>query len=259
MFHRKPDNSRQIHWKSGATRSNQILQSQTTATAAGADTTLGAIAIDTTTLARFRLTLPPKRTAVLINDMQNDMVSTDGNFYKRAIKDPASISALIDAMTALVQAARAASVPVIFLANTHTTDAMDVSDESLRRYAGTTRKEQIANVPVVEGTRGHKIIDALAPRPDEVVIAKAGQNILQYSMLDKVLRVQRLDSFVLTGLSSYSGVLASSFVMQDIGYRYIVPRQCVGGYDADLHDAAMRLLKSQTVELQDLIAYWKNG
>jgi nicotinamidase-related amidase len=237
----------------GATK---ILQSQTTATVAGADATLGATAIDTTTLARFRSTLPPKRTAVLINDMQNDMLSPDGKFYKRAVEDPASISALIDAVKTLVQAARAAGVPVIFLANTHTTDAMDVSDESLRRYAGTSRKEQITNVPVIEGTRGHKIIDALAPRPDELVITKAGQNIFQYSMLDKVLRVQGLDSFVLTGLSSYSGVLASSFAMQDIGYRYIVPRQCVGGYAADLHDAAMRLLKAQIVELEDLIAYW---
>jgi nicotinamidase-related amidase len=61
---------------------------------------------------------------------------------------------------------------------------------------------------------------------------------------------------VLTGLSSYSGILASSYVMQDNGYRFVVPKQCVTGYDPELHAAAMRLMAPQIVDVHDIVGYW---
>jgi hypothetical protein len=142
-----------------------ILSAQTTGTVVGGNEAGKAMTIDNKTRARLQSTLPTKRTAVLINDVQNDMVAKGGKFYNRAIKDPASISSLIEALSRLPAAARTAGVPIIYLANTHTVGAKDVSDESLRRSGRATLEEAIADVPVIASTWGHHIVDALAPKP----------------------------------------------------------------------------------------------
>ena len=54
-------------------------------------------------------------------------------------------------------------------------------------------------------------------------------------MLDKVLRIHGIETVVLTGVSSHAGILGTVYGLLDCGYYFFIPRECVAGYDPELH------------------------
>jgi biuret amidohydrolase len=200
--------------------------------------------------------LSGQHAAVLVCDAQNDFCSRGGKVYDRAAKRPEVIASFVQELVTLTIAARDAAVKVIFIKNTHLADAADVSTEHMGRLKSTGLASGAAEVSCIQGSWGHQVVDALRPRETDVVIEKSGFNIFQYSMLDKVLRAQGIEGIVLTGISSYAGVLATNFALMDYGYHFIVPRECVTGYDSDLNDAALKIMGPRVVGNAALTALW---
>lgn len=188
--------------------------------------------------------LPPARTALLVHDVQNDFCAPGGKIYDRVPNAAAAIGPFIDHIETLVAAARTAGVRVLYIKNTHLADASDLPDH--RRDA----------VPVIAGTWGHQIVERIAPLAGDIVVEKSGYDFFRFSMLDKVLRARGLDAFVLTGVSTYSGVLASHFALMDLGYTFAVPREAVSGHDTELHEAALRIMGSHVIDLAPLLTIW---
>ncbi len=71
-------------------------------------------------------------------------------------------------------------------------------------------------------------------------------------MLDKVLRIRRIETVVLTGVSTHAGILATAFGLIDHGYEFLIPPECVSGNDPELEAAAMKLLKPHVVSLAEI-------
>jgi len=204
----------------------------------------------------IRDTLDPRSTALLICDVQNDFCSPGGKVFDRAAKQPGIIADFVRQIAELAQSARHGSVKVVFIRNTHLAGAMDVSAEHMQRLKSTRLAATIADVSCIAGSWGHQVVDALKPQDTDIVIDKSGFNIFQYSMVNKVLRAQAIQSVVLTGLSTYAGILATSFALMDYGYHFSVPRECVTGYEPGLHDAAMKILGPHLVNVADVVELW---
>ncbi len=66
----------------------------------------------------------------------------------------------------------------------------------------------IDDIPCIKGTWGHQILHQVAPKPHDIIVDKAAFNDFHNSMLDKVLRIQGVETPILTGVSSHAGVLA---------------------------------------------------
>jgi nicotinamidase-related amidase len=112
------------------------------------------------------------------------------------------------------------------------------------------------DIPCIKGTWGHRIVDELEPPPGDIIIEKGAFDDFHNSMLDKVLRIRRVEAVVLTGVSTHAGILGTTFGLIDHGYYFLVPRECVSGYDPELEAAAMTLLRPHLVGLAEILARW---
>jgi nicotinamidase-related amidase len=206
-----------------------------------------------------RNTRAVQRTCLLISDVQNDYCSPGGKLFDRSNKRPEVIAEFVDQVARLLQSARAAGIKVAFIRNTHLRGGLDVSAERLERLRSATPGATVNDASCIEGTWGHRVVDALDVREDNFVIDKFGYGLFEYSIIDKVLRAHALTDIVLTGIASYGGILAAVPALNDRDYRFTIPRECVAGYDAELHEAAMKLLKPHLVGVADVIAAWTSG
>lgn len=120
----------------------------------------------------------PVRTALVVVDMQNDFVTEGGT-----LRVP-DAQATIPAITALLELARDAGMRVIFTQDTHRD-----GDPEWRIWPEHARA----------GSWGWRIVDALAPGPDETVIEKVRYDAFYGTPLDHLLRVWGVQTLVICG------------------------------------------------------------
>lgn len=132
-----------------------------------------------------RWTINPKRTAIIVVDMQRVFCEPDGAVY---IPDAAKV---VDPILRILDAGRKADVPVIYLRHVVRGDGSDTGrmrdlypgvDEILDR-----------NLPSVQ------IIDALTPQPRDIVVDKLFFSGFHNTDLDTILRARDVDTIVITG------------------------------------------------------------
>src|SRR5687767_5377707 len=99
------------------------------------------------------------KTALLIIDMQNDVAHPDGRMF---IRDAAG---RLSAMTAVLEAFRAAGAPVVHVVRSHREDGWDAEMFRQPSY-------QADRGAFVEGSWGRVIADRLSPEAGEPIVIK---------------------------------------------------------------------------------------
>jgi nicotinamidase-related amidase len=200
--------------------------------------------------------LHPRHTALLIHDMQNDFCAPGGKVYRRAAKRPETIAAVIEEVAKLTSAAREAGVTIVYLQQMHLPNRADIPKSHVNHLKKNGLADAAEDVACIRGTWGHQIIDALTPVPSDIVVDKGAFNDFYSSLLDKVLRVQGIETTVLTGVSSHSGVMGTFFGVHDHGYELFIAREGVMGYDAAMHEAAMTIYRPHTLGIAEIMDAW---
>lgn len=124
------------------------------------------------------LTVDPGSTAVVVVDMQNDFVREDGSLTVPGAAES------VAAIRRLIGWARDSDVPVLYTQDTHTE-----GDPEWEIWPRHTEK----------GTDGWKIVDELAPRPDEQVFRKVRYDGFYGSGLDHHLRWLGVETLIICG------------------------------------------------------------
>lgn len=99
-----------------------------------------------------------------------------------------------------------------------------------------------AIVPVTDP--GYGMVPELLPLPGEPVVNKTAQGAFNSSDIDQVLRQRGIRTIIATGMYTNHCVMATCIGAADAGYRVIVPEDAVGSFRPDLHEDALRLMKS---------------
>lgn len=115
--------------------------------------------------------------AVLVIDMVNDFV-TGAIECERAQR-------IIPPLQALLDGARAAEVPVIYVSDAHLSSDFEID---------------LWGEHAMKGTEGAEIISALAPAPDDIVLEKRTYSAFYDTGLDQLLRSLDVHTLYLTGL-----------------------------------------------------------
>jgi nicotinamidase-related amidase len=151
--------------------------------------------------------------------------------------DPASplacpLEEVVDAIAALLAAARQAAAPVVFTTVEY--------GEAEKAVAKTFIDKIPALLTLERGSRWVEIDPRIAPCPDEPVLVKLFASAFFGTALGSLLAAHGCDSVVVTGASTSGCIRATVVDAIQHGYRPIVPREAVGDRDPAAHDQALR-------------------
>ncbi|MFL5798671.1 MAG: cysteine hydrolase family protein [Actinomycetota bacterium] len=173
----------------------------------------------------------PAAAALVVVDVQNDFCH-DGGAFARMGRDVEPIRGMVPRLQELIDSARTAGVPVIFLAYTQS-DATE-SDVLVEQ-----RSRGRAGLPYCrEGTFGVELYE-VAPKPGEAVIAKRRYSGFVGTDLDVILRSTGRRTLVMTGIATNGCVEATARDGFMLDYYIVMVDDCCACYSADLHQATL--------------------
>ncbi|WP_417516595.1 isochorismatase family cysteine hydrolase [Minwuia sp.] len=185
--------------------------------------------------------LVPDQSALLFIDVQNFGAERKGGEYADA--DPAHFDAkygwffshfeghVLPNMQRLRGACRRAGIEVMY--TTIESLTRDGRDRSL--------DYKITGFNVPKGSWDAKVIDALAPTDDEIVIPKTSSSVFISTNIDYVLRNLGVRQLVISGLLTDQCVDSAVRDACDMGYLVTVVTDACATHSAERHAASLRL------------------
>jgi ureidoacrylate peracid hydrolase len=183
-----------------------------------------------------RLAIDPRRTAVIVVDMQNDF-GAEGGMFARAGIPIADIESVVDPIALVLRAARRAGMRVIYLTMQFEPDLSNAGAPDSPNFlkhkalgvgdvvaAPDGRKSRT----LVEGTWGTKILPNLTPEEGDIVVAKHRYSGFFETDLDAILRGHGIESLVFTGCTTsvcVDSTLRDAFYRD---YRCLLLSDCTG-------------------------------
>ncbi|WP_195908146.1 cysteine hydrolase family protein [Nostocoides sp. HKS02] len=198
----------------------------------------------------------PRHCALLVIDMQNDFLHPEGKARKEGNRDLGPMVEIVPRQAALIDAARQAGVPVVFVMQTTLPAGASNSDvwieaRSRARYSGVDM--------CLEGSWGQEIIDELTPKPEDHLVRKYRYSGFVGTNLDLILRSLDRRTVVLAGTSTNVCVEATAWDAFHHGYYTVYAADACASWDMSLHEAALRTAATRyaTVEtVQDILDVW---
>lgn len=191
--------------------------------------------------------IAPGRTALLAIDMQVDFASPEG----LSAQWGQDLSAVPDALAAagrLVEAARAAKVPVIFVGLFTTEDSDSAAWDERSRRRGLDPDEGPALCRA--DSKGSAFVDP-RPAPDEPVFRKTRYSPFWDTDIDASLRAMGVDTLVLAGLTTECCIDSTARDAFNHDYHVFVAADACAAYEPDLHAVALKMLDLNTAILTD--------
>jgi ureidoacrylate peracid hydrolase len=151
--------------------------------------------------------LDPATTAVIVVDMQNAYASK-GGYVDEAGFDVAPAAAVIDQVGKVVETARAAGMPVIFLQNGWDAGYAEAGTPQSPNYHKSNALKTMRARPELAGqflARGgwdYELVDALKPQDGDIRVHKPRYSAFFNSQLDSILRARGIRTLVFTGIAS---------------------------------------------------------
>jgi flavin reductase (DIM6/NTAB) family NADH-FMN oxidoreductase RutF/nicotinamidase-related amidase len=152
--------------------------------------------------------------------------------------------AAVAAICELLEAAREASIPVIY--------TTVVVGQKERREAEHFLRKMPALLSVAEDPAWSRVDQRIEPLPNEPVLEKIYPSAFCGTPLATLLAGARVDTVIVTGMSTSGCVRASVVDVLQHGYRPVVPREAVADRDDYAHVAALRDLELKYADVMPL-------
>lgn len=192
------------------------------------------------------LAFDPKRTALVIIDMQRDFLEP-GGFGETLGNDVTRLQSVISPLSDLLRCARDLRMFVIHTREGHRADLSDAPPAKLARGAPSLRIGAPGPMGriLVRGEPGHDIVPALSPEAGEPVVDKPGKGAFFATDLHVILQNRGIDTLIVCGVTTEVCVHTTVREANDRGYRCIVPADCCGSYFPEFHEVGLRMIKAQ--------------
>lgn len=197
--------------------------------------------------------LAPGGSALVLIDMQNDFCAAGGYIDVVAGKDVSAGASLVPTLQALMDAARVAGVPVIWVRADYSFDKIPPSMAVVSQARGITAE------CCKPGTWGAEWF-GIAPLPGETIVTKHTYSGFANTDLNAVLQQLKVQSVVFGGVTTQVCVESTVRDAHSAGYFCIVPHDAVASHTASLHDAALtniRFFLGDVCAASDVLAAWR--
>jgi len=183
------------------------------------------------------ISIDPNRCAVVAVDMQNDFCHRDGH-YGRSGENISKFVAAIDPVSGLITRARSAGATIAFTRLVYDPKAGAIE----LRHAIKPRNWIPKGQRLRPGSWGAAVIDALAPRAEDIIVDKPAYSAFEATDLEGRLRQRGVTTLILCGVVTYACVLATAFSAFDKGFDILLARDAIGSWNDELGDATCRIV-----------------
>jgi ureidoacrylate peracid hydrolase len=185
----------------------------------------------------------PRQTTLLFIDVQNFCATRDGGEYKDLPPDEferklgyyfkSLETRVVPNMQRLQAACRKAAIEVMY--TTIESLTKDGRDRSL--------DYKITGFNVPRGSRDGKVIDAIKPAEDEIVIPKTSSSVFISTNIDYVLRNLGTRYLVISGVVTDQCIESAARDACDLGYLVTVATDACTTYSQERHDSSLQAIK----------------
>lgn len=179
-----------------------------------------------------KLSLDPKKTAVIVVDMQNAFMDKAGSLARMGVPTERTLLP-VPHIQRVLERARALGMPVI---HTRMVLRKDFADIGILGKVFPPLREL---GHCAEGSWDGEFVPAMQPRPNEIVISKNRFSSFFETNLDTTLRCLGVDTLVVTGIATnicVEGTVRDAFYRD---YRVIVPREATASYTEAMEAGAI--------------------
>lgn len=177
------------------------------------------IFMDMSTMSSPGLALDPARTALLVMDLQADIVPRLGD----------AAAPLLARTAGLIATARRARLPVVYVVVGFRPGYPEVSPRNASFSAIMKTGRMIVTTP------GADIAPEVRPEDGDAVVVKHRVSAFAGTDLEMLLRARGVDTLVLAGIATSGVVLSTVRHAADADYRLVVVGDCCADMDAEVH------------------------
>ncbi len=201
-------------------------------------------------------TIDPRKTAVIVVDMQNDFVAPGAPLLSQQAQD------MVPRLAETLQTCRGQGMRVIYTAHVHRRDGSDMGlyDDLYPPIADRSA--------LVDETTGGDIYKPLAPQPGEHVIKKHRYSAFFATDLDLILREWGIETVIITGTTTENCCHATARDAMFHNYKVVFLSDATGTFDypdvgygamsaQEVHQATLTILAFSTAHVmtcQELLA-----
>jgi nicotinamidase-related amidase len=204
----------------------------------------------------------PAHAALVVVDMQRDFCEPGGAFDRLGV-DISMYPEMIPRVARLIEGARRAGVPIVFIQMTTLPGRRMDSPAQLRfnlrlHLASNDEGEPLRYA--ADGSRGQEILPELKPAESDLFVKKWRSSAFWGTNLDMLLRSNGIQSLLVTGCTTEGCVESTARDALFNDYYVVIVSDCVASDDRAQHDASMLLMKHRfdLATSDDLLGVW-NG
>jgi len=160
--------------------------------------------------------LDPARTALIIQDLQNDIIMEGGAFADSGAPAHAASQNVVENVKGVAAVARAAGVPII-----HIHYIVEAGAAGLKLNAPLFQGVKESDA-LVRGSWGAAPVPGLEPQEGDHVVEKTRMNGFYNTILDNLLRGYGTETLVITGAWTNMSIEHTSRHGADAGYEIVV-------------------------------------
>jgi gluconolactonase len=179
------------------------------------------------------LTLDADRCALIIQDLQNDVMMDGGAFADTGAPGHAKEQNVVENVKALAETCRSKGIPVI-----HVHYIVEDGSPGLKVNAPLFAGVKDSNA-LVRGTWGAAPAEGLEPQDGDFVVEKMRINAWEGTRLEHLLKGLGRDTIIVTGAWTNMSVEHTSRTGADKGYFIVVPEDGCSTMNADWHNASI--------------------
>jgi gluconolactonase len=179
------------------------------------------------------LQLDPKRSALIIQDLQNDVIIEGGAFADSGAPAHATAQNVVGNVADLAAACRSAGVPVI-----HVWYIVEEGAAGLKQNAPLFQGVKEADA-LVRGTWGAAPAEGLEPQDGDHIVEKMRMNGFYETRLDILLRGLGADTIIVSGAWTNMSIEHTARHGADAGYEVVVPSDGTSTTGDEWQDAAL--------------------
>jgi biuret amidohydrolase len=194
----------------------------------------------------FDFAFDPRRTALVMIDMQRDFIEP-GGFGESLGNDVSLLGRVVAPARELLDWARGSGFFVVHTRECHRPDLSDCPPSKRLRGAPSLRIGDPGPMGrvLIDGEPGADFVPGLRPGPGELEILKPGKGAFHATTLHRSLQARGITHLVFGGVTTEVCVQTSMREANDRGYDCLLVEEATGSYFPAFHAATLEMIRAQ--------------